>query len=415
MKNRFKIIKYLYLLCLILLITAKPSVSYAKESILPGEACFAKVKYSQKVSYRQGHMADVQQFKEINKNKDSEYIVCQSEITDEETEDEIIEATGVILNLKKGHTYEMTVNFANPYGAYYEIGILCDNQKMGKLLPLEGKKEISYKFDYTPINTVSVLVPYASYGSGSIYISSIEYEEKEIKGKSCIYIIGDSTARYYPKQNKRGSFCTEFFNFYQAGNYKTEKTKIALQNINAYKTTGLKKYDIVNVSVSSQSTKSFLKKGIFNAALSQIKKGDIVFINLGHNDLIAEDPRIGTSPNGYYNNLLLMIQCIKEKNAKCVLISPIPEGKSKMRIAIKKQECVRIMQKAANEEKIEYIPFYEKASAYIKKHPKVYQKMYIDESHTNKRGGRIYSRIFARLLRENNTLKSANTNKAEAK
>lgn len=81
---------------------------------------------------------------------------------------------------------------------------------------------------------------------------------------------------------------------------------------------------IVNHAENGRSTKSFLDEGRMEPIRRDIKAGDHLFIQFGHNDEKKEDPTRFTEPFGsYQENLKQMADAAKEKGAYPVLITPL--------------------------------------------------------------------------------------------
>lgn len=84
--------------------------------------------------------------------------------------------------------------------------------------------------------------------------------------------------------------------------------------------------DIVidNHAANGQSTKSFIDEGRLDKVISQVKKGDYVFIQFGHNDAKSEDPARYTIPGGTYNkNLTRFVNETRSKGGIPVIFSSI--------------------------------------------------------------------------------------------
>lgn len=91
---------------------------------------------------------------------------------------------------------------------------------------------------------------------------------------------------------------------------------------------GLARYVASDVTIrchgkNGRSTKSFLDEGRFEAVKREIRSGDFLFIQFGHNDE-KDDPLRHTEPFGsYQDNLRYFIRSAREKGAYPVLITPI--------------------------------------------------------------------------------------------
>lgn len=115
-----------------------------------------------------------------------------------------------------------------------------------------------------------------------------------------VYIAGDSTvmtysSRYYP----------------QAG---------WGQKIASYFTDGVK---FTNKAIGGRSSKSFVKDGRLDAILTEIRPGDELFIQFGHNDA-SSVPERHTDPYTTYKQYLSMyVDGARQRHAVPVLITPV--------------------------------------------------------------------------------------------
>ena len=81
---------------------------------------------------------------------------------------------------------------------------------------------------------------------------------------------------------------------------------------------------ICNYAKNGRSTKSFLDEGRLKPIEEQIKEGDYLFIQFGHNDEKIQDPARYTEPFGAYSgNLKIFINTARTHGAKPVLITPL--------------------------------------------------------------------------------------------
>ena len=79
-----------------------------------------------------------------------------------------------------------------------------------------------------------------------------------------------------------------------------------------------------NHAMNGRSSKSFIDEGRWDKVLSQMKKGDYVFIQFGHNDEKSQDPARYTEPfSTYMENLETFIRVARDHSAYPVLITPL--------------------------------------------------------------------------------------------
>ena len=81
---------------------------------------------------------------------------------------------------------------------------------------------------------------------------------------------------------------------------------------------------IKNAARNGRSTKSFIEEGLWDAVLKEVKAGDYVFIQFGHNDQKNQDPKRYTNPyTGYRRNMVKYVTETRAKGGIPVLFSSI--------------------------------------------------------------------------------------------
>lgn len=78
--------------------------------------------------------------------------------------------------------------------------------------------------------------------------------------------------------------------------------------------------EVVNHAIGGRSTKTFLNEGRWDKLISEVRKGDFVFIQFGHNDASTR-PERHASLADYKANLTKMIQDVRSKKATPVLLT----------------------------------------------------------------------------------------------
>lgn len=83
-----------------------------------------------------------------------------------------------------------------------------------------------------------------------------------------------------------------------------------------------------NHAVNGRSSKSFLDEGRWEAVLRELRPGDYVFIQFGHNDQKVNDPKRYTNPwTGYRRNLERFIDETRARGAFPLVLSSIVRRK----------------------------------------------------------------------------------------
>jgi len=123
---------------------------------------------------------------------------------------------------------------------------------------------------------------------------------KTSEPKVTIFIAGDSTAQTY-EEKKHGLI------------------KGWGQMLSLYMTDDVR---IVNRAIGGRSTKSFIEEGRWDKLMADVKKGDFVFIQFGHNDASKKAERYA-SYEDYKKNLIKFVEDVRAKEATPILLTSI--------------------------------------------------------------------------------------------
>ncbi len=77
-----------------------------------------------------------------------------------------------------------------------------------------------------------------------------------------------------------------------------------------------------NRAMNGRSTKSFIAENRWQPVVDNLKEGDYVFIEFGHNDEKIDKPTVGTSLLEFRNNLIKYVSETRAKKAIPVLLTP---------------------------------------------------------------------------------------------
>ena len=84
-----------------------------------------------------------------------------------------------------------------------------------------------------------------------------------------------------------------------------------------------------NRARNGRSTRSFISENLWQPVADNLKEGDYVFIQFGHNDESKEKGDRYTTPEQYKSNLLKFITETRAKKANPVLLTPVSRRKFK--------------------------------------------------------------------------------------
>jgi lysophospholipase L1-like esterase len=83
------------------------------------------------------------------------------------------------------------------------------------------------------------------------------------------------------------------------------------------------KVKVDNRAMNGRSTKSFIAEGRWQKLVADLKPGDYVFIQFGHNDESKDKAERYTPPEDYRKNLVRFVADVREKKAIPVLLTPV--------------------------------------------------------------------------------------------
>ncbi len=80
---------------------------------------------------------------------------------------------------------------------------------------------------------------------------------------------------------------------------------------------------IENRAMNGRSTKTFISEGRWQKIVDDLKKGDFVFIQFGHNDSSKDKGERYTPPEDYKKNLIRFVDEVRAKGGTPVLLTPV--------------------------------------------------------------------------------------------
>ncbi|HJS52773.1 MAG TPA: rhamnogalacturonan acetylesterase [Pyrinomonadaceae bacterium] len=80
---------------------------------------------------------------------------------------------------------------------------------------------------------------------------------------------------------------------------------------------------IENRAMNGRSTKTFISEGRWQKIIDDVKKGDFVFVQFGHNDESKDKGERYTPPEDYKKNLIRFVNEVRAKGGTPVLLTPV--------------------------------------------------------------------------------------------
>lgn len=118
--------------------------------------------------------------------------------------------------------------------------------------------------------------------------------------RAVLYLVGDSTMASYPATRPVHGWGQELPQFLRSG------------------------LTVRNHAASGRSSKSYIAEGRWDKVMAELKAGDFVIVQFGHNDSKREDAARFTEPRGSYReNLLRFIREVRAKSATPILATSV--------------------------------------------------------------------------------------------
>lgn len=129
------------------------------------------------------------------------------------------------------------------------------------------------------------------------------------------------------------------------------------------------KVKIENRAMNGRSTKTFISEGRWQKIIDELRKGDWVFVQFGHNDESKEKGERYTPPDAFKANLERFVREVRAKNANIVLLTPVMRrkfDKDGKFVDLHPREYPEAFRTVAKELKIPLIDLHHKSEALIK-------------------------------------------------
>lgn len=179
--------------------------------------------------------------------------------------------------------------------------------------------------------------------------------------------------------------------------------------------------EIVNHAANGRSTRRFIDEGRWALVLSELKEGDYVLIQFGHNDQKADDPtRYASADNDYPAFLHQYIKDVRDKHAIPMIASSIcrrhfdEQGKLQRKLL----DYAAAARQVASEENVDFFDLNEQTCGFLNAIGEPESRQYFiqvppdlytrypegktDNTHLNVVGAAKVAQFFIRDLRERN-------------
>lgn len=228
--------------------------------------------------------------------------------------------------------YHITVEFVNPTDTAYYAAVKAENISKASGIEVGAGQTVSSEFTACLIDGLlnlkflseSNAVTEAGAAELSVYVKSVTViaeAAREAGAKPTVFLASDSTVQtyedYYDPQTGWGETLWNFFGelieereaenstYYQARVYESENAIVE------------------NRAIGGRSSKSFVEEGKLDDLLEDIKPGDFLFVQFGHNDATAVRPNRYVAPADFEQWLQNYVNGAGQRGAVPVLVTPV--------------------------------------------------------------------------------------------
>ncbi|HKF22704.1 MAG TPA: rhamnogalacturonan acetylesterase [Candidatus Angelobacter sp.] len=135
-----------------------------------------------------------------------------------------------------------------------------------------------------------------------------------------------------------------------------------------------------NRAKNGRSTKTFLSEGLWQSVTQELKEGDYVFIQFGHNDEAKEKTERYTTPEEYKTNLARFVSETRAKKAIPVLLTPVARRKfdASGHIVETHEIYSNLVRSVAKEQNVVLIDLDKKSQALLEQYGETNSKLLFD-------------------------------------
>ncbi|HVE60581.1 MAG TPA: rhamnogalacturonan acetylesterase [Chitinophagaceae bacterium] len=174
-----------------------------------------------------------------------------------------------------------------------------------------------------------------------------------------------------------------------------------------------------NRAKNGRSTRTFISEGLWKKLIDDVREGDYVFIQFGHNDESPEKTERYSTPEQYKINISRFISETRAKKATPVLLTPVSRRKFKDGKAIETHEVYsKLVRELSQQMKIPFIDLDKKSMELYQEFGEETSKLFflqlqpgehpnypegkVDNTHFNELGARKIAQIVLQEIRNLN-------------
>ena len=228
--------------------------------------------------------------------------------------------------------YKVEVTFTNPTDSDYTAALEAEDITKVTGISVGSGSSVTESFEANLVDGTlnlkflgtSSATSMSDASTTKVYISNVKITRlatEESGSKPTIYIASDSTVQtydsYYYPQTGWGQVLSEYF-----GEFVEEREcdDCGYSQSQTYETANA---IIENRSIGGRSSKSFIEEGKYDDILEDIKPGDYLLVQWGHNDATYSRPNRYVSSSDFAEWIMTYVNGAYERGATPVLVTPV--------------------------------------------------------------------------------------------
>ncbi len=228
--------------------------------------------------------------------------------------------------------YEVEVTLNNPtdsdYTAYLEAEDIT--QASNIVVSAGGSQTVNYEANLIDgqlnmkflVGSSATTIDDAS--EQKVYVSEVKItrlQTQEAGSKPTVFVASDSTVQtydsYYYPQTGWGQVFSEWFG---AAVEEREETDCDYSQSQVYETENV---IVSNRSIGGRSSSSFIAEGKLEDLLEDVKQGDYLFVQWGHNDATYSRPNRYVSSSDFGKYIMQYVEAAYQRGATPILVTPV--------------------------------------------------------------------------------------------
>ncbi len=228
--------------------------------------------------------------------------------------------------------YEVEVTLTNPEDSSYTAYLEAEDITQESGITVSGGSSKTVSFETNLVDgqlnlkflAASSATSIDDAGTKSVYVSEVKItrlKTQEAGSKPTLYIASDSTvqtydAYYYPQTGWGQTFSDWFGEFVE----EREADDADFSQAQVYETENV---IVENRAIGGRSSSSFIQEGKLEDIFEDIRQGDYLFIQWGHNDATYSRPNRYVSSEDFGDYIMQYVDGAYQRGATPVLVTPV--------------------------------------------------------------------------------------------